>query len=289
MSVGTTENRLVYSGDGVAVNFSFNKYLRAASDLKVVVTNDDGTITPKTLGIHYTFAFSGSARYGVYPNGGIVTFLVAPAADENVVLYRDVAKTQPYSWTDNDPVPAATSENSADLAVLHVQRLLDLSQRSVRLKDGFAETFDTELPEVMTPDYVLAVNSTGDGFELREASPVGPAGPAGPAGPSGGSGTVVNVYNTSGNLVEGSPVDTQHVALDASGGAILRTLPQALAGVVGQVFHVKKVDNSANNAVVAAFAGDQILTTALVASVTLDYQGKAYTLVCRAVGVWDVI
>lgn len=288
MAVSGTTNRVSFTGDGVSVVFGFPYYLRQNTDLKVLKVAASGAITVLVLNTDYTLAFIGATVYGVHPGGANITCLVAPTNTEKLVLYRDPPQTQLEHWTDNDPKPSSTDENSHDKAAILIQRLADLASRSVRLKDGFALTFDTSLPTVLTADYMLAVNPTADGFVVTPGI-AGPTGPQGPAGSSGGSGAGVTVVAGSGALTGGSPIDRQYIAYDATGGAIASSLPQATLAMVGQVFDVKKIDSSANTVTITPFAGDQILTTSLVASLLLDYQGKAMTLICRAAGFWDVM
>jgi hypothetical protein len=295
MTVSTTTNRISYAGNGVTVLFSFANYLTQASDLKAIHTDSAGVETLWVLNTDYTLAFIGSAINGVYPGGANITAAVAPAAGEFVSLYRDVPETQTTHWTDNDPMPSSTLENTVDKTVLMVQRLFDLASRSIRLKDGFVPTFDTTLPEVTTADYFLKINATNDGFDLGQSN-TGPAGPTGPTGATGATGPAgasayasVSAPTSNVALAAGSPVNMQYAACDATGGAFNVTLPAALIGTVGQVFSIKKIDSSANTVSILRNGSDVIIASSSVTSLALDFQGKSFTLVCRAAGIWDVI
>lgn len=168
MAVSSTTNRVSYSGNGVTVLFSFPYYLAKNTDLKVLHVDTDGVITPWVLNTDYTLAFIAAAKYGVYPDGANITAVVAPISTDKLVLYRDPSPTQTTHWTDNDLMPASSSENTADKAMVAVQRLLDLVGRSIRLKDGYVPAMDLELPEVIPGNYILATNAAGDGLELIE-------------------------------------------------------------------------------------------------------------------------
>jgi len=168
MAVSSTTNRASFSGNGVTTLFPFPYYLAKNTDLKVLAVAADGSITPQVLNTDYTLAFIAAAKYGVYPDGANITMIVAPPAGTFLVLYRDPSPTQTTHWTDNDPMPASSNENTADKAMVLVQRLLDLAARSIKLKDGYVPAFDPSLPEVIDADKILAINSTGDGIVLLD-------------------------------------------------------------------------------------------------------------------------
>jgi len=106
-----------------------------------------------------------------------------------------------------------------------------------------------------------------------------------PSGGGGSSGLTVSSISSSTTLTVGSPVNYQHVACDATGGAVVATLPLC-SGNVGQVFNLKKVDSSSNSCGYARTGADLIdgQTT-----MTTDVRYNALAVVCRAAGFWDVL
>jgi len=281
MAVSSTINRILYAGNGATTVFAFADYLILNTDLKVLLTdNATGVPTPWILNTDYTLAFSGSQINGAYPGGASITAIVAPAAGKTLTLYRDPPETQGTHWTDNDPMPAGTLETTVDKAVLLIQRLRDLASRAIGLADGFVATFDPTLPVLLPANYLLGINATGDGLVAVPAS-----------GGSGGgsSGATVNPASSTTTLAVGAPVDAQYIPCDATGGAFVVNLPAANLAAVGQIFQIKKVDVSANAITIAVNGSDVILSTVTAASALLNYQGKSYSLVCRAAGFWDVI
>jgi hypothetical protein len=202
-----------------------------------------------------------------------------------VVISRFPVETQNYSLVQGAPISPTALVEQMDYLTLLVQSLQDQINRCIKLPAGFGPTFDPNLPQATTADLLLGVNSTNDGMTLTAGTP----GPAGPAGAPGGSGAAVYPISSTTSLSPGSPVDTKYYPADASGGAFSANLPAALAGIVGQVFQVKKVDNSGNAVTVTANGGDNILGGNLGNTLVLDSEGISATLVCRAAGIWDVL
>jgi hypothetical protein len=159
MTVNSTTNRVVYTGNGVTTALSFPYYFLADADLVVVDrVTATGVETTKALTTDYTITGAGD------PAGGTVTMLVAPATGHKTIIYRDPAATQGLDLVENDPLPAEDVEEAFDRAAMVAQRLKDRVDRAVRLSDGFNATFDPTLPALPTADTTLAFNSTGTGF-----------------------------------------------------------------------------------------------------------------------------
>jgi hypothetical protein len=159
MTVNSTTNRVVYTGNGVTTALSFPYYFLADADLVVVDrVTATGVETTKALTTDYTITGAGD------PAGGTVTMLVAPATGHKTIIYRDPAATQGLDLVENDPLPAEDVEEAFDRAAMIDQRLKDRVDRAVRLSDGFNATFDPTLPALPTANAALAFNSTGTGF-----------------------------------------------------------------------------------------------------------------------------
>ncbi len=156
MTVSTTTSRVEYAGNGATTAFAAPFYFLANGDLKVYQA---GVL--KTITTHYTVSGAGN------PAGGTVTFLAAPAAGEDVVIFRDPAITQTTDYAPNDPFPAESHERALDRLTMIAQRNRDLLERSFTLADSTTGTIDTTLPDP-SADKVIAWNSDGDGLVNRD-------------------------------------------------------------------------------------------------------------------------
>lgn len=168
MTVSSTTNRVTLAGNGSTTAISFPYYFLSTSDLIVTSTDTTtGVITSLALTTDYTVSGTQAAN-GTYPNGGTVTMLVAPATGTTISVVRSPSDTQNTHWVDGDPDLAVVKETAFDKLTLLTQRLFDLVGRSIKLQDGFVSTFNPQLPTVMTPNYGLAVNPSGNGWVLAQ-------------------------------------------------------------------------------------------------------------------------
>lgn len=145
--------------------FSFPHRFLADADIKVLLVDTTTEAeTLKTLTTHYTLTGAGGDA------GGNVTFLSAPSSTQKVVIYLDVAKTQPVELEDLSALPLETLEEQGfDRIVLMVQRLASLATRSVRLREGYTGSFDGRMPTGLGADganKVLALAADGLSFVL---------------------------------------------------------------------------------------------------------------------------
>ena len=288
MGVSSTTNTEIYTGDGTTVSFNFPFYFFFARDLYTYIYDTIAlTIAQKTLGADFTVVGTPNAQ-GLYPSGANVVFGVAPSATQQVIISRTPLELQNYALGVNGQISSVPLVQEFDYVVLLIQSLQDQINRCLQLPPGYGPAFSPDLPASLPANYLVGINPTGNGLVATAGSP-GPAGPTGPVGPAGAAGmTVVPITSTTA-LVASSPVSQAYYAGDATGGAFNANLPAASAGVVGQIFVVKKLDPSGNAITINANGTDKILTTTLVGTVSLAYQGDGYTLVCRAAGVWDAI
>jgi len=161
MAVETTPNRASFSGDGTTTVFSFPYYFLTEAGLKVILrVNSTGVETTKTLTTHYTVAGEGDEA------GGSVTMVTAPAVGETLTIFRDEPLTQDLDLDNLGTFDPVEIVERLDKLTMHIQRLDDRVDRSVRLSDGFYQTFDTELPKLMaaSANKVPLCNSSGNGF-----------------------------------------------------------------------------------------------------------------------------
>lgn len=153
MTISATTLRKSFTGDGSTTAFSFDKRFLADADLKVY---QEGTL--KTITTHYTVTGAGNS------GGGTVTFLTAPAVDDEIVIINDPANTQSLDLVGNDPFPAESLEAVLDRLTLQIQRCRDLISRSVVLADSDIASVTTTLP-TPTASYYLRWNSGGTALE----------------------------------------------------------------------------------------------------------------------------
>lgn len=141
MTVSSSTNRVSYVGNGTTVDFAVPFYFLADADLVVKrVVSATGVETTLALTTDYTVTGAGDEA------GGEVTLLVAPTSAQEVVIYRDPARTQLTDYGSNDKFPAASHERALDKLTMIAQRLRELVDRSFRLPDGYTGSASTEIP-----------------------------------------------------------------------------------------------------------------------------------------------
>lgn len=158
MTISSTTNRVNYTGNGVTTAFAFPYKFLANADLKVY---QEGTL--KTITTHYTVTGAGDDA------GGTVTFLVAPANLDDVVIIRDPAILQGLDLVENDNLPAESLENSFDLITMVAQRLDDRVSRAFVLNDADVSGPDLTIPSPVA-DEIIGWNSAGDALESKSVA-----------------------------------------------------------------------------------------------------------------------
>lgn len=159
--ISTTTSRVAYSGNGVTTAFSFPYYFEDEDDLVVISRiTSTGAETVKTITTHYTVSGAGSG------SGGTVTMLTAPASGTKLTIYRSPAALQPTDISTNEELPDEDIELALDRLTLIAQRCLNLLSRTPHISEGFADTFDYEIPGPISTyaGYVLGLNDDGDGW-----------------------------------------------------------------------------------------------------------------------------
>ena len=159
MTVDTTTNRWEHVGNGVTVDFAYTNLIFASSDLQVYL---DGVLQA-----------AGYTVSGIDdPDGGNVTFGVAPASGVVVLILRVVPDTQPLSFINNQATDAELFGKGLDRSVVQVQQVSAELPRMLRL--GPAET---GAPDMTLPALALLAGN-GLGFDIAGA-PIPLAPPAG--------------------------------------------------------------------------------------------------------------
>jgi len=159
MTVSSTANRDIYTGNGSLTVFAYTFRILDEDEILVQIKDTNDTITTQTITTHYTVSGVGDAT------GGNITFVTAPAATDSIILTRNVSFLQSTDYTENAALPAETLEQDFDSSVMRDQQLKEKLDRSLFIDADLAETFSTELPEP-TANYILAVNTTKTGFSF---------------------------------------------------------------------------------------------------------------------------
>lgn len=150
MTVSTTLNRIVYTGNGTTTVFSFPYKFIAGADIKVYLA-----------GVLQTTGYTVGTPTDT---GANVTFSSAPATGASIVLVSDPARLQSTSLPSTGPFPAKSVETMADKLTLLVQRLYDLATRSLTLSDSDVSTVQTTLPSPAANN-ILGWNGNGTGLQ----------------------------------------------------------------------------------------------------------------------------
>ena len=243
--IAASSNRISYAGNGSSTVFSFPFSWTASSAVKVVTRNDDnaslsfGIETVKTLTTHYTLTGTSGAE-----GTGSVTFLVAPALNTTVTVIGNESYTQGVDFIENSSMPAEVQEAALDRLTRLVQQVKSASDRKVGLTEGFANTFNTNLPATVygLAGYLLGIKPSEDGFAfINPASVAGPTGPQGPGGVSGppgatgltgpsgsagATGTGLTLGNKGDITVAGAAFDQWSVNFDRITNSMLVDVPQ---------------------------------------------------------------
>lgn len=161
MTISATQVRKTFTGDGSTKAFTYNYRFLAAGDLKVY---QKGTL--KTITTHYTVSGAGDA------GGGTVTFLTAPALNDEIVIINDPSATQTLDLVDNDSFPPESLESALDKMALLIQRLKDRVDRSVVLADTDTATATTTLPTPVSNN-LLAWNLAGTALQNVDPNSLG--------------------------------------------------------------------------------------------------------------------
>lgn len=195
MTITANTQRVSYAGNGVTTAFTYTGQFLDEDDLVVIKRVDStGVETVQTITTHYTVS-------GGDGETGTVTFVTAPAVGETVTIYNDPELTQSLNLVEGDASPAESKERAWDRLTLICQRLKNRVDRSVTLSEGFADTFDVSLPDVLTGSRLLGINADGDALELYSQAAAGDITLPGSTGLAvyTGSNTFANRTLTAGN------------------------------------------------------------------------------------------
>lgn len=135
----------ISDADGVTKDFPYPKRFLQKDEIVVLLRNADGVDTPQILNTHYTIAGSS------WPNGGTITFNVAPASGLKVVRYRMTQAKQTVDLENNQ-------RNDAPSVELQLDRLTMGLQDRGRIADIALSGLKVEIQDRKAADAVLQQN-----------------------------------------------------------------------------------------------------------------------------------
>lgn len=156
MTVSSTTNRVQTAGNGVLTAFPFTFPCFSSAHLKVYLVDADSVATLKTINTHYTVALNASTP------GGTVTMLTAPAADESLLILREVPLTQTTDIPEVGSVREENLEDVYDRIYMVLQQLQEKIDRCI-IQD-VAATGDLQLP-APDPGKILGWSDDGSAIE----------------------------------------------------------------------------------------------------------------------------
>ncbi|RKZ97291.1 MAG: hypothetical protein DRQ42_09730, partial [Gammaproteobacteria bacterium] len=133
MTVSSTTNKAIHTGDNTTVVFSYT--YRADNDGDIAVYLDD-VLQPSG----WTVAREPDDI------GGVVTFSIAPGVDVVIAILRELGLDQNTDYTPYDAFPADAHENALDKLTMIDQQQQEQIDRSVKVPEGDDGSVDLTLP-----------------------------------------------------------------------------------------------------------------------------------------------
>lgn len=227
MSISNVVVKQKYTGDTVTVAFPI-PFAFIPGELSVikVAMYDSVTKDPITPVPSYTLTPAGDTPTEV-------TFALAPAATETIMVYRELPLTQVVDYIQNGSFLAESHEQGLDRIVLMIQQLADKGARSLEINMLDEGTIELALPPLIA-GRVLGVTALGDAFEWIDRAEF-----KGDKGDQGDAATI-----TIGTVTPLSPSSSPSVVnAGTSTDAILNFgLPTGATVAVGTVTEIDFVD-----------------------------------------------
>lgn len=116
MSISNPQQKVSYTGNNTTTVFTIPFYFQNATDIDAVqIVAATGTVLHPPSGI--TIAGAGVS------SGGSLTFSVAPATGDTIIIRRIVSLTQPNHFVDGEAFSAASFETPLDHGIMAAQQL----------------------------------------------------------------------------------------------------------------------------------------------------------------------
>lgn len=159
MTISSTVDKNIYSGDGSTTVFPFTFKLLDNSQMQVFFKNILTEVSTEQ-----TTGFSTSGAPGI----GNVTFTIAPDANTVITLLRNMPIVQETDYNEYDPFPAETHEAALDYLTMLAQQLNEQIARSFKFDSSASADldFDYNLPNPLHAlGQYIRINDDGTGFE----------------------------------------------------------------------------------------------------------------------------
>lgn len=232
MTIPSETNRVQYDGNGSNTAFSFTFPVFSTGEIDVYVTDESAspeTTVLQTETTHYTISFTGDL-----PSGGTVNFITAPASTDRITIVRDVAITQTTDYAENDPFPAASTENALDKLTIVDQQQQEQLDRALVFAVQEQSTFSPIMPSIdeQGGNYIR-LKSDGTGLEWASGTVTAGA----------GLDSIDGVSNSGGNvdLVAGSGITitpdngAKTITFTATGGSSFASTLNSVSNAGGNV------------------------------------------------------
>jgi hypothetical protein len=171
MTVSSTSNRVVYSGNASTTSFPFAFKVQSAADLVVVYTDATGTDFTLSPSQYSATGFGLDA-------GGTVTYPVsgAPiAVGTRLTLYRDVAVTQPAAISNQGAMWPSVIEAALDRATYILQKVSDSVSRALVISPTGSGTLNPLPNATQRANSVLGFDGTGQPYAAQLVAGLGSA------------------------------------------------------------------------------------------------------------------
>jgi len=137
MSLNSEKSRVQYFGNGSAsLSYPVTFVFYDDSDLKVVVTDAEGSDTQLIKGCGYSVAGAGDE------NGGSIVTSAAYDARYKITIYREVEATQKTVYEENADFPAESHERALDKLTMLVQQLGRKFRSTFRTRESDGDTVE---------------------------------------------------------------------------------------------------------------------------------------------------
>jgi hypothetical protein len=233
-TVNSTIDKVIYNGDGISYNFSFNYNVYLVTDLSVYTTVvATGVTTQLTLNTNYGINLSPvSGTVGAYTatvnlTAGSSPFGVLPVGTQLVIL-RSLPLTQLINISDYSATPAATWNQAFDRTVILIQQMQEQLNRSLLGPVNSNTTLG--LPGAVVGDVigwgaggVLANFTPNTATYFNLPIPISQGGTGSTAAANAAGGVVVPTGAV--NAASGAVVLNGSSQLPAVSGALLTSLP----------------------------------------------------------------
>ena len=188
MTVTSTTNKIIYTGDNSTVIFPYTFKVFANTELVVELLEIATDITTTlVLTTNYTVSGVGVAT------GGNVTTVSTYANTHKIIIRRLLPLTQGINLVENDPSSAGTSEDSLDKSVMRDQQLQEQLDRAILQDTSNVSSITFPSPTAneligWDPTGVFLVNSSLSSLAITSTAAVDAAATADYLGNSGANG-----------------------------------------------------------------------------------------------------